>query len=113
MTFNIPPYSNAAAAQVGLQSADPKVRSTLTMAPVSMTPLRPPGSGPVPLATAKDGRIAAERRQTFFADKQKTLQDRLRLLDVTASDVPTGKLSAAQRSACIAVLMSVAAVATA
>jgi hypothetical protein len=112
MTFKVPPYSSGALAQVDMPSASPKALSTLAMAPLSLTPLRPPGSGPVPVVAAKDGRIAAERRQTFFADKQTSLLDRLRLLDVTAPAVPASTLSAAQRSACVAVLASIVAATT-
>lgn len=114
MSIQINPQSLIAASGLPVQEAGKPV-SALMMAPVSLTPLAPPSSGPLEkTALSPDaGSIAAERRLAFFADKQKSLLDRLQQQGAHQAPVAGSLLSAGQRNACIAVLNNIAAAASA
>lgn len=108
MTIKFNPHPSITAAAMSAQSAGISSLSGLMMAPVDLTPLAPPSSGPAiaSLPGAPDKSIAAERRQAFFAGKQQALLNRLQQ---SPAPMQGSALSAAQRHACVAVLAAVAA----
>ncbi len=94
---SVPPAVNESAGQRAAPRAVP------AMAPVHLTPLVPPSSGPANAMPGVTADIATSRRQAFWAGKQQVLLDRLAQTGHSA-----GALSATQREACIGTLKTVA-----
>ncbi len=112
MKINTPPQTTLAATAAQAQTAGgAKPLSAFMMAPVELTPLAPPSSAPAsPAAPAAQARSpAAERRQAFFAERQKALLDRLNRPEAMSQPAQAGTLPAPQRAACVAVLQNIAA----
>ena len=104
MAIQFNPHSPLSAAVSPAQSAGTGSLSGLMMAPVSLTPLAPPSSGPTSAIPDASADIATTRRQAYFAAKQQALLGRL-----AQAELPAGALSTPQRDACIVVLKTVAA----
>jgi len=114
--INTPPQTTLAATAAQAQAAGgAKPLSAFMMAPVELTPLAPPSSAPAPSAApaAQARSPVAERRQAFFADRQKALLDRLNRPETMQPPAQAGTLPASQRAACVAVLQNIAAAAAA
>ena len=115
MKINLPPQSPLAATAAQAQAAGgAQPLSAFMMAPVELTPLAPPSSASVATVApespiAQERSPAAERRQAFFADRQKALLDRLNRPAAIPQPAQGSILPAPQRAACVAVLQSMAA----
>ena len=112
MKINLPPQSPLAATAAQAQAAGgAQPLSAFMMAPVELTPLAPPSSASVATVApiAQERSPAAERRQAFFADRQKALLDRLNRPEAIPQPAQGSILPAPQRAACVAVLQSMAA----
>ncbi len=109
MVIKFNPAFSPAAVQppAGMQ----KSPSALSMAPVGLTPLAPPSpNAPAANPAAQpDPRLAAERRQAFFAARQRLLLDRVGQPASSPEDGRGSMLAPVQRAACEQVLKLVAA----
>ncbi len=105
--FN-PAFSPSA---VQLPAGMQKTPSALMMAPVGLTPLAAPSSNaPAAKPAAQPNQnLATERRQAFFADRQRLLLDRVGQTAASREDGRGSVLTPGQREACEQVLKLVAA----
>lgn len=93
---------------IGAATSQPVGESTslvdMKMAPLSLTPLATPGPGPSSVQSpgSSEDKLAPERRQTRFADKQRQLLERL--ADPGTQVHQGAALLPAQRLACNEIL---------